>query len=181
MNLIVLPNPSFLTPREAWLTYRKNHRRLLMADFYVEQRRRLNILVENNNPIGGQWSFDEDNRKSIPKSLVPPTTPRFPPDRTTQEVIKIVTELFPNHPGNAEEFDWPSPGHKPSKNSTPSLNFDFITLDRMKMQSTIKTTRSGTASLVHSSIVASSSPPKSLTESSNPTPPLPAKKGLSAN
>lgn len=107
IKLTILPNPSFLTLRETWLTYRKSHRRLLMADFYVEQRRRLNILVKNNSPIGGQWSFDEDNRKSIPKSLIPPITPRFPPDPITHEVIKVVKELFPNHPGNAEDFDWP--------------------------------------------------------------------------
>lgn len=107
VKLSVLPNPSFLTPRETWLTYRKKRRRLLMADFYIEQRQRLNILIENNEPTGGQWSFDENNRKSIPKSLLPPTTPRFPPDKITHEVVQTVSKLFPSHPGNAADFDWP--------------------------------------------------------------------------
>ena len=45
-----------------------------MKTFYERQRKTLSILVKNDKPIGGQWSFDEDNRKKIPKQI------SFPPD-----------------------------------------------------------------------------------------------------
>ena len=35
------------------------------GDFYKKQRLRLDILVHNDNPLGGKWSFDEENRKNI--------------------------------------------------------------------------------------------------------------------
>jgi len=39
-----------------------------MASFYKKLRQDKNILMESDDkPTGGQWSFDEDNRKKIPK------------------------------------------------------------------------------------------------------------------
>lgn len=41
--------------------------------FYKQQRKRLNILMDQDKkPQGGQWSFDEDNRKKYPKDKTPP-------------------------------------------------------------------------------------------------------------
>jgi deoxyribodipyrimidine photolyase-related protein len=39
-----------------------------MASFYKQLRKDKNILIDNDGePTGGKWSFDEDNRKKIPK------------------------------------------------------------------------------------------------------------------
>ena len=36
----------------------------------------MNILIdENNKPIGGKWSYDEENRKKIPKNTLLPKIP----------------------------------------------------------------------------------------------------------
>lgn len=44
-----------------------------MAQFYKKLRKDKNILIdEDGNPTGGQWSFDEDNRKKLPKGLALP-------------------------------------------------------------------------------------------------------------
>ena len=41
-----------------------------MATFYKKQRRRFDILVDNDgNPIGGKWSYDDMNRKKNPKKF----------------------------------------------------------------------------------------------------------------
>ena len=32
--------------------------------------RRLNMLMDGEEPAGGQWSFDEDNRKKVPKAML---------------------------------------------------------------------------------------------------------------
>ena len=38
-----------------------------MATFYKQQRIEKNILMLDDNPIGGKWSFDEENRKKFQK------------------------------------------------------------------------------------------------------------------
>jgi deoxyribodipyrimidine photolyase-related protein len=39
--------------------------------FYIYQRRKLKILLDNNNnPLGGKWSYDMDNRKALPKNAI---------------------------------------------------------------------------------------------------------------
>lgn len=70
----VYPSPAFLSP-ENWLDeILSKQKRPFMATFYKHQRKRLRILVDDQDePVGGQWSFDEDNRKKFPKSAAPPT------------------------------------------------------------------------------------------------------------
>mgnify|MGYP003349897906 CR=1 FL=1 len=51
-----------------------------MASFYKQQRIEKNILMLDDNPIGGKWSFDEENRKKIPESLTTPSQPKFKED-----------------------------------------------------------------------------------------------------
>jgi deoxyribodipyrimidine photolyase-related protein len=42
-------------------------RRLRMEDFYRWQRTRLDVLMDGDEPAGGRWNFDEDNRQPPPK------------------------------------------------------------------------------------------------------------------
>lgn len=103
-----IQNPMFLSSREDWQGYRNRHKRLLMHDFYVEQRKRLGILMDNQGqPLGGQWSFDQDNRKKLPSGVKPPPLLGFAPDSITQEVIDEVERLFPSHPGHTDSFAYP--------------------------------------------------------------------------
>lgn len=70
LELVYLETPAFLNTRadnDAWSTGRK---RWFMAEYYKSQRRRLNVLMDGDAPVGGQWSFDEDNRKKVPKALL---------------------------------------------------------------------------------------------------------------
>lgn len=102
------PNPGFLTSRTVWEGWRKSQRRLHMADFYRFQRRRLNVLLdEDGSPIGEQWSFDADNRKPVPRGHTPPFVHRPEPDAITLDVIERVGDLFSSHPGRATDFQYP--------------------------------------------------------------------------
>jgi deoxyribodipyrimidine photolyase-related protein len=68
-----LPSPMFLTPYELRERYFANKKHVSMRDFYLLQRKRLGILLEaDGTPMGGQWSFDAENRKPIPKGVMPP-------------------------------------------------------------------------------------------------------------
>lgn len=58
-----------------------------MARFYKKIRIENNILIDSNKcPEGGRWSFDEDNRKKIPKNTPLPDDPKFYKDES--EIIE---------------------------------------------------------------------------------------------
>ena len=40
-----------------------------MEDHYRLARRRLDVLMDGDEPVGGRWNFDADNRQPPPKSL----------------------------------------------------------------------------------------------------------------
>ena len=42
-------------------------RRLLMEDHYRLARRRLDVLMDGDEPVGGRWNLDADNRQPPPK------------------------------------------------------------------------------------------------------------------
>ncbi len=109
LSLDVVPSPMFLTSREEFREYRNSHKRLFMADFYRGQRKRLGVLLEaDGTPTGGQWSFDEDNRKKLPKGVTPPEIPEPEWTAHTREVVALVDERFPDHPGDAKQFWLPT-------------------------------------------------------------------------
>lgn len=78
-----------------------------MADYYRHQRKQLDILVENGKPLHGKWSFDADNRKSLPKNYQAPTP--FTPNKNqyVSKAIEYVESQFSDHPGSLEEFIYP--------------------------------------------------------------------------
>lgn len=99
--------PMFVTQDEHWQEYRESSDRLLMADFYIQQRRRHGLLLtENGKPVGGQWSYDADNRKPLPKQKRPPAAPEHRADEITQDVVRLVKKHFADHPGDAEQFSY---------------------------------------------------------------------------
>lgn len=105
----VLETPMFVTSRTDFEDYRAGHKRLFMADFYRWQRRRMGVLLdEQGGPVGGQWSFDEQNRKKLPKGLVPPSPPRPAWTAHTEALVELVDQRFPDHPGKARDFWLPT-------------------------------------------------------------------------
>ncbi|MDQ1083686.1 MULTISPECIES: cryptochrome/photolyase family protein [Microbacterium] len=101
----VLSDGLFLTPEEEVDGWFAEHPTPLMEDFYHWQRRRTGILMDGGKPAGRRWNFDADNRKPLPKKGVEiPPLPKLEHDEITRGVIAEVDELFPDHPGKAEEF-----------------------------------------------------------------------------
>ena len=108
LTLRVLESPMFLTPRKVFAQYlAETSGGPFMAEFYKQQRRRLNMLMnKNGEPKGGQWSFDDENRKKIPRSLDIPQTDWATPTDHVRDVIALVNERFADHPGELSEADW---------------------------------------------------------------------------
>lgn len=104
-----LTSPMFLTTRDAFMVFANGRKRLLMADFYKTQRRRLGVLVnEDGGPTGGRWSFDAENRKKLPRNVTPPEIAWANPTQHVDDVIDLVGREFADHPGDAAQFCWPT-------------------------------------------------------------------------
>ncbi len=109
LELTIKPSPMFLTSRQDFTEYRSSYKRLLMNDFYIWQRKRLNIMVdEKGKPVSEKWNYDKDNRKKLPKGIVVPNLPRFNKTKHVLEVSDLTNRLFPNNPGSTENFFLPT-------------------------------------------------------------------------
>jgi deoxyribodipyrimidine photolyase-related protein len=82
------------------------------AEFYKLQRKRLNILInQDGEPEGGKWTFDEQNREKIPENESIPKMIQLTPSK---EIMKIKEEAkeyvlnhFPKNYGSLENFTYP--------------------------------------------------------------------------
>ena len=110
IELKYLPNPGFLNGLGENAEYRAGKKRWFMADFYKWQRRRMNLLMEKDEPIGGKWSFDEENRKKVPKKLLPeiPELLELQFDEIDEEAREYVENRFAENFGEIETFFYPT-------------------------------------------------------------------------
>ena len=81
----------------------------LMESFYRKLRKRTGILMDGNQPVGGKWNYDAQNRKKLPKGHLPP--PPFVPSTDVRVELedalkaKLPTIGKLDHP---EHFYWPT-------------------------------------------------------------------------
>lgn len=80
---------------------------LRMEFFYRMMRKRLNLLMDDDKPVGGKWNYDHDNRARLPKDITIPKRPTFTQDATTQQALKDVESHFSHHFGTLGHFDYP--------------------------------------------------------------------------
>jgi deoxyribodipyrimidine photolyase-related protein len=108
LALTILPSPMFLLDREEFLAFNGKSKVLRMGNFYKEVRKKLNLLMDDKQkPLGGKWSFDEDNRKKIPKGL--PLPERYKPRESKYvESLKVtIASKFADHPGQMDDVWMP--------------------------------------------------------------------------
>ncbi|MEL7498673.1 MAG: cryptochrome/photolyase family protein [Planctomycetota bacterium] len=116
LRLTFLPNPGFINQPSENQEYRAGKKRWFMADFYKWQRRRLDVLMEADEPAGGKWSFDEDNRKKVPKKLLGeiPSLLKIKRDDFDSEAQSYVEKKFADHPGSLNQLYYPT-SHQDAK------------------------------------------------------------------
>jgi deoxyribodipyrimidine photolyase-related protein len=85
-----------------------NKKHYLMNSFYIAQRKRLNILVQDGKPIGGKWSFDIQNRRKMPGALRVPEPMNIKQNKYVKEAVEYIKKHFDHNPGTIEEFIWPT-------------------------------------------------------------------------
>lgn len=108
IEINLFPSPNFITTTEEYTNFFAARRRYFQTDFYVWQRKRFRILVnELGEPQGGQWSFDADNREKFPGHIPIPELPSAEADAYITEAIAYVQKHFPGNPGDTSGFVYP--------------------------------------------------------------------------
>lgn len=96
----------FFASLERFAAWAKERRSFRMEHFYREMRRETGILMEGDEPAGGRWNFDAENRKALPKEERVPRRHGVEPDAITRAVIDMVRRRFPDNFGELDGFGW---------------------------------------------------------------------------
>ena len=95
-------NPQFLNSEEDLAAFfRKEKSSFFQTTFYKQQRKKLGILIdEEENPVGGKWTFDNENRKKYPKNKLPPPVSFPKSSEIWDEAIQYTMNRFSENPGS---------------------------------------------------------------------------------
>jgi deoxyribodipyrimidine photolyase-related protein len=101
----IIQSPMFLNSRDEFKSYLDKSKKPFMATFYKEVRRKSGILMgADGTPIGGKWSFDDENRNKLPKDIIVPKLPKISESKHTKTLKPIIEKMFPKHPGGTNDF-----------------------------------------------------------------------------
>ena len=106
VSVEIRPDDRFISTPEQFSKWADGRKQWRMEYFYRDMRRQTGLLMEGDQPIGGKWNFDHDNRKSMPSDVQPPKPYTVEPDETTQAVMKLVENTFTDHMGSATDFSY---------------------------------------------------------------------------
>jgi deoxyribodipyrimidine photolyase-related protein len=97
----------FLSTRYELKEHFSSSKSYLMESFYRMMRRKHNILMNADQPSGGKWNYDAENRKALGKSTLVPQPFLF--DHDFSDIWNEIQRSGANCIGvaNAEHFQWP--------------------------------------------------------------------------
>jgi len=110
LALDILDTLAFINSKTENSEWRATRKRWAMADFYSWQRKRLGILMAGDRPAGGRWSFDEDNRKKLPKQELAhlPAMPTIKRSEIVKQAMASVDKEFGDNPGDLQRWFYPT-------------------------------------------------------------------------
>jgi deoxyribodipyrimidine photolyase-related protein len=91
----------FMTARRELADFFAGKKRYLMESFYRSMRKRYDILMDRDKPVGGQWNYDQKNRQAYDGKVAVPKALLFKNDvsaicRTIQKMqVKTMGEIEP--------------------------------------------------------------------------------------
>ena len=99
INYEILKTPMFIDTRESFKEFIQDKTFILQANYYKKVRKEMDILLEDGKPVGGKWSFDEENRKKLPKGYMIPKLPTIKERDDFEEISNFINSKFKDHPG----------------------------------------------------------------------------------
>jgi deoxyribodipyrimidine photolyase-related protein len=97
----------FYTTRNELGDYFQGKKMFLMENFYRAMRKKNGVLMEGDQPLTGQWNYDSDNRKKLPKDHKPTKPLVF--DNNVSKILEEINKTNIKTIGaiDAENFVWP--------------------------------------------------------------------------
>lgn len=98
----------FLLPEEEFSKFINAGKHNRMESFYRKMRKRLDLLMDGDQPLGGQWNFDADNRERLraPDLAEIPEPLRF--DNDVEQILQRLDDGNIDYFGErAESLLWP--------------------------------------------------------------------------
>jgi len=98
----VVDTEHFLTSRTALTSFFEGKKQLVMEYFYRMMRKKYKLLMRGEQPEGGQWNFDKNNRKKW-KGTPPIPAPYFPKPKVLQPLLEMIQAAGVKTIGSFEE------------------------------------------------------------------------------
>ncbi len=105
IKLNLINSPYFLTNTNE-INDLLNTKNYFFTNFYIKQRKKLNILIKDEKPLGDKWSFDTENRKKLPKNIFIPNNLNYN-NKYITEAINYIKQNFNDNLGNIN-FNYPT-------------------------------------------------------------------------
>ena len=112
----------FLTDPDDFAAWAGDRRRLVMEDFYRDQRRRFDVLMDGDRPVGGRWNLDKENRRP-PKDGLAARAPYRPQEDAIDEEVRADLDRW-----NSTDFGEDGPREFPATHDEAlRMLSDFVT------------------------------------------------------
>ncbi|MCG9879722.1 MAG: cryptochrome/photolyase family protein [Bacteroidia bacterium] len=100
ISLVEHVSPLFLNTSKDNADFFAGKKRMFQTDYYQFQRKKRNILLDTiGKPLGGKWSYDDENRLKYPKGKQAPITAFLPANNYYTEATNYVERHFAANPG----------------------------------------------------------------------------------
>ncbi|MEM6371625.1 MAG: cryptochrome/photolyase family protein [Pseudomonadota bacterium] len=104
LDVTLLEDDRFIASHAEFEAWAEGRKALRMEYFYRDMRRKTGLLMEDDQPAGGKWNYDHDNRKPAPGDVDFSGPMQFTPDAVVEEVLDLVAARFGNHFGDLRPF-----------------------------------------------------------------------------
>ena len=102
--MLIKEDDRFICSHARFEEWAKGRKQLRMEYFYREMRKATGLLMDGDQPEGGKWNYDAENRKPAKADLFMPQPYRADPDEDTRSVLALVAKEFSDHFGDIEPF-----------------------------------------------------------------------------
>ncbi|MEL6600305.1 MAG: cryptochrome/photolyase family protein [Pseudomonadota bacterium] len=99
-----LADDRFLASEAEFAAWAEGRKALRMEYFYREMRRKTGLLMDGDQPEGGKWNYDHDNRKPAKVDLFMPEPRHHQVDDITADVLELVEREYPDTFGDLRPF-----------------------------------------------------------------------------
>ena len=107
VEITIHADTKFIDSVEGFSEWAKGKKSLVQEYYYRWLRKKYNLLMEGGKPLGGTWSLDKQNQKSISKlKIAPKERIKLKPDPITVTAMVDVEACFPKASGSLEFFNW---------------------------------------------------------------------------